>query len=118
MKKLIMFLVLSAPAFGETQIANRTSVITQTVVSVSQSTSQTNALAVNPYRKWLYIRNMDASLPIYLSYSGNVTGTGASAGSTIKIAAGAAYEPLVAPTNKVVLFSVSGAVSASLMSGN
>ena len=120
MKKLLIMLAFSVPALADQSVTQHTDVITQSVVSVSQSTSQTTALAANPYRKWLYIRNMDATLPIYLSHSGNVTATGTSAGATIKIGADSAYQPTIAPIDKIVLFTVSGStgVSASIFSGN
>lgn len=118
MIKLLVLLSVGLNALALQEVTNRTDIVTQSVVTVSMATSQTVALAANKYRRYLYIRNMDASEVIYLSFSGNVTGTGMSAGSTIKIAAGAAWEPSIPPIDKIILFTVNAPISASIMSGN
>lgn len=112
MKILVLLLSLSGLALGVDSV----DVKSQTSVTASTSTSNTVALAANRYRKWLYIRNQDASLPLYVDF---VHSDGVSTTTVaVKIAAGAEWEPKVAPTDAIYVFTGSGSISATIMEAN
>ena len=114
-KLLIATMLIGAVAHADQDVRQKSQIVTETVVAASTSTSNTVAVLANQYRKFLLIRNHDASLPIFISFSGNVTPT---TGSTIKIAADSTWNPSVAPINKIYVFTTSGSTSATIMSGN
>lgn len=74
------------PPTGTVTLANSNGAFTHAAKTVTNASAQ--MLALNPNRKYLLIQNNDASGDIYVRLDGGV----ATAGTGIKLAAGASYE--------------------------
>lgn len=83
--------------------------------SVTATTSAAVLAAANPARKYLLIQNNDASIAIWVSF----TGTASAGAGSFKISAGASmvFEGGFVPTTSASVISASGTVQVSAMEG-
>lgn len=106
----LLFALFLAPTLAVAAPVNQFTPVTQSAQAVS--TTSTSYLAARSGRRYLYIKNQDAAIVVYIKI-GSIHSTT----EGVTLAAGAVWEPQVIPAGAIWIKSASGTPTVQIVEG-